>query len=77
MVRSVNVLATAAVGLITAGLWPRSLSGELLEADNQALQDLAQTAQLDPRQDIAVSFTPGGPPNRREAGQEQRPDDHA
>jgi hypothetical protein len=72
------ILIAAELNVVLARrLWPRSLTGELLEADKQALRHLAQTAQLDPRQDIAVSFTPGGLPNQREADQEQRPDDHA
>lgn len=47
-------------------LWPRSLTGELLEADKRALRDAARAAQLDPRQRIAVRFEPGGrSPNSR------------
>jgi membrane protein len=73
------ILIAAELNVVLARrLWPRSLTGELLDTDKQALRDLVQTAQLDPRQDIAVRFRHSGrPPNRREAGQEPRPDNHA
>jgi membrane protein len=73
------ILIAAELNVVLARrLWPRSLTGELLEADKQALRCLAQTAQLDFRQDIAVRFRqPGKPPNQRKAGRDQRPDDHA
>lgn len=41
-------------------LWPRSLSGELLAADKHALRASAHAAQLDPRQQITVTFEQRG-----------------
>ena len=58
-------------------LWPRSLAGDLLAPDRQALRDSARAAQLDARQHIAVSFGQrDGLTNEREPD-EQRSQDHA
>ncbi len=51
-------------------LWPRSLSGQLLEADKRAFGDLARAEQIDKRQQIAVSFDqPAVPPTAPEEDQ--------
>jgi len=56
-------------------LWPRSLTGKLLEADKQALRDSARAAQRDSRQQIEVQFGQGdATPDVWEAG-EQRSDE--
>jgi hypothetical protein len=67
------VLLAAQLNVVLAcRLWPRSLTGELLEADKQALRDSAQAAQVDPKQQIAVRFDQrGGLPNGREPGEER------
>jgi membrane protein len=52
-------------------LWPRSLAGELLDADKQALRDSAHAAQLDPRQHIAVRFDQRADPDEGELGEER------
>ena len=64
------ILITAELNVVLARrLWPRSLTGELLEADERALRDSAHAAQLDSRQHITVRFGQrGGPPNGRKAG---------
>jgi membrane protein len=76
LIASELILIAAELNVVLArGLWPRSLTGELLEADKQALRDLAHAAQLDRRQHISVRFgqrMPNGP----NAG-EERSDDHA
>jgi membrane protein len=57
-------------------LWPRSLTGELLAPDRQALRDSAQAAQLDPRQHIAVSFGQrDGLPDERDPDEERTHDE--
>jgi hypothetical protein len=57
LIASELILIAAEFNVVLARrLWPRSLSGELLEADKQALRDSAHAAQLDPRQHIAVRF---------------------
>ena len=70
------ILIAAELNVVLANrLWPRSLTGELLDADKQALRNSAHAAQLDPRQHIEVSFGQrAGQPNGREAGKE-RPDE--
>ena len=62
------ILIAAELNVVLArGLWPRSLTGELLEADRTALRAVAQASQLDPRQNIAVRFEDSkGTPNTRE-----------
>lgn len=53
------VLIAAELNVVLARrLWPRSLTGELLETDKHALRDAAHAAQLHPRQRIVVSFEP-------------------
>ncbi len=53
------VLIAAELNVVLARrLWPRSLTGELLETDKRALADAARAAQLHPRQRIVVSFEP-------------------
>ena len=51
--------------MLASRLWPRSLTGDLLEADKHALRASAHAAQLDPRQNIAIRFEQhgDGPPN--------------
>jgi len=48
-------------------LWPRSLTGELLDTDKQVLRDSACRVQADLRQHITVTFAEhdGGPDERR------------
>ena len=73
LIASELVLLAAELNVVLArGLWPRSLTGELLDADKQALRDSAQAAQLDPRQQIVVGFHPrAGVPNGHEPGEER------
>ena len=57
LIASELILIAAELNVVLARrLWPRSLTGELLEADKQALRASAHAAQLDPRQRIAVRF---------------------
>ena len=57
LIASELILIAAELNVVLArGLWPRSLTGELLEADKRALRDSARAAQLDSRQHIAVRF---------------------
>jgi membrane protein len=50
------LLAAEANVVLRWQLWPRSLSGELEEADRAALERLAGRTQADPHERIAVSF---------------------
>jgi membrane protein len=63
------LIAAELNAVLARGLWPRSLTGELLEADRQALRDSAHAAQLDSRQHIAVRF---GEPDARPNGPRAR-----
>ncbi|MGO9790222.1 MAG: YihY/virulence factor BrkB family protein [Solirubrobacteraceae bacterium] len=57
------ILIAAELNVVLARrLWPRSLTGELLAADRQALRDSAAAAQLDSRQHISVSFAQSDEP---------------
>ena len=69
LIASELILIAAEFNVVLARrLWPRSLSGELLEADKHALRASARAAQLDPRQQITVTFDQrGDPPRRHEA----------
>ena len=67
------ILIAAELNVVLARrLWPRSLTGDLLEADKHALRASAHAAQLDPRQNIAIRFeqhgdgTPNAPNAREE-----------
>ena len=73
LIASELVLLAAELNVVLArGLWPRSLTGELLDADKQALRDSAHAAQLDRRQQIAVRFDQRvGLPHGREPGEER------
>ena len=73
LIASELILLAAELNVVLARrLWPRSLTGELLDADKQALRDSAQAAQLDPRQQIVVGFHPrAGVPNGHEPGEER------
>jgi len=77
LIASELILITAELNVVLANrLWPRSLTGELLDADKQALRDSAHAAQLDPRQHITVSFEQrSGLPNDREAGKQRSDED--
>jgi membrane protein len=77
LIASELILIAAELNVVLArGLWPRSLTGELLEADKRALRDSAHAAQLDPRQHIAVRFGQrAGLPNGRNAPDERADDD--
>ena len=80
LIASELILIAAELNVVLARrLWPRSLTGELLAADRQALRDSARAAQLDPRQHIAVRFGRAqGLPDGREPGDERSrtmPDD--
>jgi len=57
-------------------LWPRSLTGELLQADKQSLRDAAQAAQLDDREQIAVRFAEPARHPAEPVGQ-KRSDEHS
>ncbi|MGB0091847.1 MAG: YihY/virulence factor BrkB family protein [Solirubrobacteraceae bacterium] len=76
LIASELILIAAELNVVLARrLWPRSLTGELLEADKDALRDSAHAAQLDSRQHIAVKFGHrGGSPNGQDA-REERPND--
>ena len=71
------ILIAAELNVVLArGLWPRSLTGDLLEADKRALRNLAEAAQLDTRQHIAVRFAHrGGPRHGRKAAEDRSDDD--
>jgi membrane protein len=70
------ILIAAELNVVLARrLWPRSLTGELLEADKQALRASARAAQLDPRQHIAVRFEPRDRPANARTAQGERPDE--
>ena len=77
LIASELILIAAELNVVLARkLWPRSLTGDLLAPDRQALRDSARAAQLDPRQHIAVSFGQhNGLPDGREAGDERSQDD--
>jgi membrane protein len=67
LIASELILIAAELNVVlTRRLWPRSLTGELLEADKRTLRDSAHAAQLDPRQNITVSF------EQVSAGRQQR-----
>jgi membrane protein len=77
LIASELILFAAELNVVLARrLWPRSLTGELLDADKQALRDSAHAAQLDPRQQIAVRFERVGRSNghgpRGEQSDEER-----
>ncbi len=76
LIGSEVILIAAELNVVLARrLWPRSLTGELLEADRQALRSSAQAAQRDPRQQIAVTFERGdGSPEERSAGDKRAGD---
>jgi YihY family inner membrane protein len=73
LIASELILIAAELNVVLARkLWPRSLTGDLLEADRQALRASAHAAQLDSRQHIAVRFEQRSrPPNGQEPGGEQ------
>ena len=73
LIASELILFAAELNVVLARrLWPRSLTGELLEADKQALQASAQAAQLDRRQHIEVSFQQRNDlPDEQAAGNER------
>jgi membrane protein len=77
LIASELILIAAELNVVLARrLWPRSLTGELVEADRQVLRDSAQAAQLDSRQHIAVRFGQrGSPPTGRKASEERSDDD--
>jgi membrane protein len=72
LIASELILIAAELNVVLARqLWPRSLTGKLLEADKHALRASAHAAQLDPRQQITVTFEQRGDlPNGQEAGDE-------
>jgi membrane protein len=73
LIASELILIAAELNVVLAhGLWPRALTGDLLEADKQALQTSARAAQLDRRQQIDVSFDqPAGPADAHQAREER------
>jgi len=77
LIASELILIAAELNVVLARkLWPRSLTGELLETDRQALRASARAAQLDPRQHIAVSFGQrDGLPNERDPDEERTHDE--
>jgi membrane protein len=71
LIASELILLAAELNVVLArNLWPRSLIGDLLEADKQALGDSARAAQLDRRQHIAVTFDQPTRPHERHAAAE-------
>ena len=71
-----SLIAAELNAVLARRLWPRSLTGELLEADEQALRDSAHAAQSDPRQHISVTLGHrAGVLNGRNAGEERSDDD--
>jgi YihY family inner membrane protein len=61
LIASELILIAAELNVVLARqLWPRSLTGKLLEADKHALRASAHAAQLDPRQQITVTFEERG-----------------
>jgi membrane protein len=73
LIASELILIAAELNVVLAQrLWPRSLTGVLLEADRQTLRASAHAAQIDRRQQIEVSFEPPAGPadvdEAREAG---------
>jgi uncharacterized BrkB/YihY/UPF0761 family membrane protein len=76
LIASELILIAAELNVVLARrLWPRVLTGELREADKQALRASAKAAQIDRRQQIAVSFESGSLPNGQEARDEQARDE--
>ena len=77
LIASELILIAAELNVVVAHrLWPRSLTGDLLEADKQALQASARAAQLDRRQQIEVSFEqPHSPAGGHDARQERSRDE--
>lgn len=76
LIASELILIAAELNVVLARtLWPRSLTGDLLQADKQALRDSAHAAQLDPRQRIAIKFEHGGDRPNVPNTQEERADD--
>ena len=73
LIASELILIAAELNVVLARrLWPRSLTGDLLEADTQALRASAHAAQLDARQHIAVRFEQQSrTPNGQEADDER------
>jgi len=73
LIASELILFAAELNVVLAHrLWPRSLTGELLTADKQALQASAHAAQLDRRQHIEVSFQQRSDlPDEQAAGHER------
>ena len=66
LIASELILIAAELNVVLARrLWPRSLTGELLEADKHALRASAHASQLDPRQQITVTFEQRGDLPRR------------
>jgi len=71
LIASQLMLIAAELNVVLAReLWPRSLTGDLLAPDRQALRASAYAAQIDPRQRISVSFRDGD-----NATQDQEPDE--
>jgi len=77
LIASELILIAAELNVVLARrLWPRSLTGELVDADKRALRDTAQAAQLDSRQHIAVRFGQrAGLPSGRNARDEPADND--
>jgi membrane protein len=77
LIASELILIAAELNVVIARrLWPRSLTGDLLEADKRALGDSARAAQLDRRQHITVRFDQrAGRSNGREPGEERPGED--
>jgi YihY family inner membrane protein len=77
LIASELILIAAELNVVLAHrLWPRALTGELLEADKHTLRDSAQAAQIDRRQQIEVSFEqPDSPPDGQQAAGERSRDE--
>jgi membrane protein len=77
LIASELILIAAELNVVLARrLWPRSITGELLQADKHALRASAHAAQLDSRQHITVKFGQrDGLPNSQETGEKRSDDD--
>ena len=52
----ITLMAAEVNVVLTRKLWPRSLTGDLLPADERTMRDSAQAGQRDQREHITVAF---------------------
>ncbi len=65
----ITLMAAEVNVVLTRKLWPRSLTGDLLPADERTLRDSAEAGRRDPREHINVTFEPA---HRRSAADARR-----